>query len=50
MRRKVRLLREQEITVDGLRAVIRYKNIKNLYLRVAAEGYGKFRPPQTRLD
>ena len=38
MRRKVRLLREQEITVDGLRAVIRYKNIKNLYLRVAAEG------------
>ena len=38
MRRKVRLLREQEITVDGLRAVIRYKNIKNLYLRVATEG------------
>ena len=34
----MRLLREQEITVDGLRAVIRYKNIKNLYLRVATEG------------
>lgn len=38
MKKHVRFLREQEIMVDGLQALIRWKNIKNLYLRVAPEG------------
>ena len=33
-----RILREVERTLAGIPAVIRYKNIKNLYLRVSADG------------
>ena len=33
-----RILREVERTLAGIPAVIRYKNIKNLYLRVGADG------------
>ena len=34
MKRRVRLLREKTCVIDGIPAEIRYKNIKNLYLRV----------------
>ena len=33
-----RILREVERTLAGIPAVIRYKNIKNLYLRVSVDG------------
>ena len=34
MRKRVRLLREKSLVIDGIPTEIRYKNIKNLYLRV----------------
>ena len=34
MRKQVRLLREKSLLIDGIPTEIRYKNIKNLYLRV----------------
>ena len=33
-----RILREVERTLAGIPAVIRYKNIKNLYLRISGDG------------
>ena len=33
-----RILREVERTLAGIPAVIRYKNIKNLYLRISVDG------------
>jgi len=41
----VRVVREQRTTFDGIPALIRYKNIKNLYLRVR-DGYIELSVPQ----
>ena len=49
----MRVVREQSSVLDGIPAQIRYKNIKNLYLRVR-DGYIELsvpqRTPQTRMD
>jgi len=42
MRKRVRLLREKSLVIDGIPTEIRYKNIKNLYLRV--------RPPDGHIE
>lgn len=42
MRKRVRLLREKSLLIDGIPTEIRYKNIKNLYLRV--------RPPDGHIE
>jgi len=41
----VRVVREQSFVLDGIPAQIRYKNIKNLYLRVR-DGYIELSVPQ----
>ena len=38
MKRRTRLLREERYTMDGYDVRIRYKNIKNLYLRISPPG------------
>ena len=45
MRKCVRVVREQRTVLDGIPAWIRYKNIKNLYLRVR-DGYIELSVPQ----
>ena len=45
MRKCVRVVREQRTVLDGIPARIRYKNIKNLYLRVR-DGYIELSVPQ----
>lgn len=45
MRKCVRVVREQRTVLDGIPAQIRYKNIKNLYLRVR-DGYIELSVPQ----
>ena len=41
----MRVVREQHTTFDGIPALIRYKNIKNLYLRVR-DGHIELSVPQ----
>ena len=47
MRKRVRLLREKSLVIDGIPTEIRYKNIKNLYLRVCPpDGHIELSVPQ----
>ena len=47
MRKRVRLLREKSLLIDGIPTEIRYKNIKNLYLRVCPpDGHIELSVPQ----
>ena len=47
MRKRVRLLREKSLVIDGISTEIRYKNIKNLYLRVCPpDGHIELSVPQ----
>ena len=47
MRKQVRLLREKSLLIDGIPTEIRYKNIKNLYLRVCPpDGHIELSVPQ----
>lgn len=47
MRKRVRLLREKSLVIDGISTEIRYKNIKNLYLRVCpTDGHIELSVPQ----
>lgn len=46
MKRRTRLLREERRAVDGYDVRIRYKNIKNLYLRVSPPGVVEVSAPQ----
>jgi zinc metalloprotease len=45
VRKRVRVVREQHTTFDGIPALVRYKNIKNLYLRVR-DGHIELSVPQ----
>ena len=47
MRKRVHLLREKSLLIDGIPTEIRYKNIKNLYLRVCPpDGHIELSVPQ----
>ena len=47
MRKRVRLLREKSLLIDGIPTEIHYKNIKNLYLRVCPpDGHIELSVPQ----
>ena len=51
MRKRVRLLREKSLLIDGIPTEIRYKNIKNLYLRVRSpDGHIELSVPQRTLQ